>query len=206
MAPSTRSQPPPAGPEGQGPAGPLGQMGTVEEIEEDDEQMRDQLLGQQSQPGEGDEHQEGEEEIGGSDRGDEAESVRGRYTEKQLLYHYFARLTDELQKAITNHNATPATRDELVDLASRLEKNIPKKKTAKKPAEKKPAPKASSAKGKDKSKDHTADGPSEKPKRDVSKLNCYGCGEKGHLRPNCPKTKNDLGGNPNKTPVVPKKS
>ncbi|KAH9845312.1 RNA-directed DNA polymerase (Reverse transcriptase), partial [Teratosphaeria destructans] len=85
---------------------------------------------------------------------------------KQLLYHYFARLTDELQKAITNHNATPATRDELVDLASRLEKNILKKKTAKKPAEKKPALKASSAKGKDKSKDYTADGPSEKPKRD----------------------------------------
>ncbi|KAH9819358.1 hypothetical protein Tdes44962_MAKER10337, partial [Teratosphaeria destructans] len=40
---------------------------------------------------------------------------------------------------------------------------------AKKPIEKKPALKASSAKGKDKSKDHTADSPSKKPKRDISK-------------------------------------
>ncbi|KAH9828721.1 hypothetical protein Tdes44962_MAKER09237 [Teratosphaeria destructans] len=93
-----------------------------------------------------------------------------------------------------------------MDLASRLEKNILKKKTAKKPIEKKPALKASSAKGKDKSKDYTADSPSEKPKRDISKVSCYGCGEKGHLWPNYPKTKNDLGGNPNKTPIVLKKS
>ncbi|KAH9826745.1 hypothetical protein Tdes44962_MAKER09958, partial [Teratosphaeria destructans] len=51
-----------------------------------------------------------------------------------------------------------------------LEKNILKKKIAKKPIEKKPTLKASLAKGKDKSKDYTANSPSEKPKRDISKL------------------------------------
>ncbi|KAH9822058.1 hypothetical protein Tdes44962_MAKER10296, partial [Teratosphaeria destructans] len=50
-----------------------------------------------------------------------------------------------------------------------LEKNILKKKTAKKPIEKKPTLKASSVKGKDKLKDYTADSPSEKPKRNISK-------------------------------------
>ncbi|KAH9814532.1 hypothetical protein Tdes44962_MAKER10387, partial [Teratosphaeria destructans] len=62
-----------------------------------------------------------------------------------------------------------------------LEKNILKKKTAKKLIEKKPTLRATSTKDRDKSKDYTANSPSEKPKRNVSKLNYYRYSEKGYL-------------------------
>ncbi|KAH9828238.1 hypothetical protein Tdes44962_MAKER09427 [Teratosphaeria destructans] len=88
----------------------------------------------------------------------------------------------------------------------KLEKNILKKKIAKKPIKKKPTLKASLAKSKDKSKDYTTNSPSKKPKRNISKVSYYEYSEKGYLRPNYPKTKNDLGSNPNKTPIVLKKS
>jgi hypothetical protein len=131
-----------------------------------------------------------------------------KYSEAHRVQTLFSKLRVELQLAITNTGAVPATREALIVLATTKERNL--RKAAATGATKMRGSHTSFSRSKenlssrhrgDKDKSHeqrTSSAPRPLP-------TCYACGEVGHISPNCtkkPSSLRDKGkGNPNKAPV-----
>lgn len=146
------------------------------------------------------------------------------YTLRQLIFYYFARLRKDLRLVITNHNLVPANRNDLANLATKLEKNLKEEKrstvktvTHNTTANKLPA---GGAKKKEreqsKGREHKPREPRENPRgggqpatkgKPLSEVECFNCHEFGHYANECRSEKrDDPKGNPNKLPLRPGKA
>ena len=124
------------------------------------------------------------------------------YTPAQRIRHLLVKLRRTLCDDITIYHKVPTTRDELISLATRLERaekktnagssRVTHKHGASEPSNQPPTKKSRSQSrprrdGEKPQEQHYASGSQSRPKGDHSELECFNCHEKGHIKPNCPK-------------------
>jgi hypothetical protein len=112
------------------------------------------------------------------------------YTEEQRVQHLFTKLRPELQRAITNYHQIPATREDLIALASTLERNLRRAP----PAHDQPTRSAHKEKRRGASPPLPQRSLPKKPK-DNHAVTCFKCQKKGHYANEC------RSNNPNQLPV-----
>lgn len=112
------------------------------------------------------------------------------YTEEQRVQHLFTKLRPELQRAITNYHQIPATREDLIALASTLERNLRRAPTA----HEQPSRSAHREKRKESTPPPFSRSAPKKTK-DKHDITCFKCQKKGHYANECRSS------NPNQLPV-----
>ena len=112
------------------------------------------------------------------------------YTEEQRVQHLFTKLRPELQRAITNYHQIPATREDLIALASTLERNLRRAPTA----HEQPSRSAHREKRKEFTPPPFSRSAPKKTK-DKHDIACFKCQKKGHYANECRSS------SPNQLPV-----
>lgn len=134
------------------------------------------------------------------------------YSEAHRVQHLYSKLRPEIQRAVTNFHVVPATREELVVLASTLERNLSRSS----------APGAHHIRNKDrnggKKKDNRDSFPhplqnmrqdsgknATRPRDEYPVIRCYYCNKLGHKKPDCPSLPEGKGKprslDPNRLPI-----